>query len=195
MGTDARATESSFEDLMTAAGFGVQTTVAPVVLEQEPVVAPVEMVGIPEILARMESLDTLLHRISWDILPAEELILKTVSMAVTTSTKAISMPSADATTRLLHDQIIKKVISIQNRLAEKLKKSSELQRMDEVRTLIEIEKTLSQEVSKDLGKAKGDKSILDQVAKVLALEHKLQTSAESELEELKKLQARRLLEE
>ena len=102
-------------------------------------------------MARLEQLDTLLHRISFDVLPSEEVILRVVSQAVNTSTKAISAPFPDATTRLLHDQIIKKVITVQNRLAEKLKKSSEQQKVEEVRKLIEMQRALSKEVSDDLG--------------------------------------------
>ena len=113
---------------------------------------------------------------------------------MTTSTKAISVPKPDVTTRTLHDEIIKKVIMVQNKLAEKLKKSNDMKRFDQVRNIIEIEKTLSNEVRDDLGQAKGDADVLSQIKKVLDLEKKLQDSAERELTELKKLQAKHLLE-
>ena len=103
----------------------------------------------------------------------------------------------DATTRALHDEIIKKVITIQNKLAEKLKASSDKHDYAEVRALVEIENTLSKKVKEDLGDAATamkDKAILEQITKVLQLEGRLQASAEHELEELKKLEAHRAMQ-
>lgn len=108
------------------------------------------------------------------------------------------MPNGpDATTRALHDEIIKKVITIQNKLAEKLKASSDKHDYAEVRALVEIENTLSKKVKEDLGDAATamkDKAILEQIKKVLQLEGRLQASAEHELDELAKLEAHRTLQ-